>query len=217
MNIVLFGPPGAGKGTQAERLAQKLGLPHVASGDLFRYNLKNETELGLLAKKYMDRGDLVPDDDTVAMVRDRLEQPDCAEGVILDGFPRTVSQAKALLEMLDDMGRSLDAAINIEVGEEEVVRRLSGRRVCRDCGATYHVDFNPPQEAGVCDECGGELYQRDDDKPETIRNRLQVYLDQTAPLIGYYEEAGLLHEVDGEGDIKTVNEALLTVIEELDD
>ncbi len=216
MNIILLGPPGAGKGTQADLLQQELGLPHVASGDLFRYNLKNETELGLLAKQYMDRGDLVPDDVTIAMVRDRLEQPDCDDGVVLDGFPRTIPQAEALEEMLKDMRRTLDGAIYIKVAEDELVRRLSGRRICRECQTPYHVDFSPPQQEGVCDECGGELYQRDDDQPETVRNRLRVYFEQTAPLIDYYREAGLLYEVDGHGDIEAVNKALLEVIQELD-
>jgi adenylate kinase len=217
MNIILLGPPGAGKGTQADLLQQELGTPHVASGDLFRYNLKNETELGLLAKAYMDRGDLVPDDVTIAMVRDRLEQPDCENGVILDGFPRTIPQAEALSAMLQEMGRTLDGVLSIEVSEEDLVRRLSGRRICRDCQTPYHVDFNPPQQEGVCDECGSELYQRDDDRPETVRNRLRVYFEQTAPLIDYYHEAGLLHRIDGEGDIETVNKALLEVINGLSD
>lgn len=215
MNIVLLGPPGAGKGTQADLLQERLGIPHVASGDLFRYNLKNETELGALAKTYMNRGDLVPDDVTIAMVRDRLEQPDCEKGVVLDGFPRTIPQAEALSEMLEDMGRTLDGVISIKVSEEELVRRLSGRRICRECQTPYHVDFSPPRQEGVCDVCGGELYQRDDDKPETVRNRLRVYFDQTTPLIDYYREAGLLYEVDGKGDIDTVNKALLEVVERL--
>lgn len=215
MNIILLGPPGAGKGTQADLLQQELGIPHVASGDLFRYNLQNETKLGLLAKKYMDAGELVPDDVTIGMVRDRLEQPDCDDGVILDGFPRTIPQADALSELLEEMDRSLDGAINIEASQEELVRRLSGRRVCRNCGATYHVEFNPPEQESVCPECDGELYQRDDDKPETVRNRLKVYYEQTAPLIDYYRESSLLYTVDGEGDIETVNEALLEVINEL--
>lgn len=216
MTILLFGPPGAGKGTQAERLTETLGIPHIASGDLFRYNIKHETELGLLAKKYMDRGDLVPDNVTIAMVRDRLDCPDCKAGVILDGFPRTLRQAEALFGILDDLGRSLDGVINLKVSDEEIVRRLSGRRVCRNCGATYHVEFNSPAEQGVCDECGGELYQRDDDKPETIRNRLEVYKKQTSPLIKYYRELGLLHEVNGECPIDKVTADLLKVIRNFD-
>jgi adenylate kinase len=211
MHIVLLGPPGAGKGTQAEILSEQLGIPHIASGDLFRYN---ETDLGLLAKQYMDNGELVPDDVTIAMVGNRLEQRDAENGAILDGFPRTIPQAEALTEMLADMGQSLDGVLNIEVPEEEVVRRLSGRRVCRNCGATYHVDFNPPKEPGICDICGGELYLRDDDRPETVRNRLAVYQEQTTPLVDYYREAGLLHQIDGSGDIDTVNARLLEVIED---
>lgn len=217
MDIILLGPPGAGKGTQADLLEQELGFPHVASGDLFRYNLRNETELGLLAKKYMERGDLVPDDVTIAMVHDRLERPDCEAGVILDGFPRTIPQAEALAEMLGEMGRSVDGVINIEVGEDELVRRLSGRRICRECQTAYHVAFNPPEQPEVCNECGGELYQRDDDKPETVRNRLKVYFEQTAPLIDYYQDQDLLYEIDGKGNIEAVNRTLLEVIEGLED
>lgn len=212
MYLILLGPPGAGKGTQADRLQEQLGLPHVASGDLFRENLRNETELGLLAKQYMDRGELVPDDVTIAMVRERLERPDCAKGVILDGFPRTTAQAEALDRMLAEMGRKLDAVISFEVDEEEVVRRLSGRRICRQCQTPYHIEFDPPKRDGVCDRCGGELYQRDDDKPETVRNRLRVYLEQTAPLVEYYRKAGLLHTVDAMGDIDTVTQRLKAVI-----
>ncbi len=216
MYLVLLGPPGAGKGTQADRLQAQLGIPHVASGDLFRENLRNETELGRLAKQYMDRGELVPDDVTIAMVRERLERPDCAKGAILDGFPRTTAQAEALDQMLTDMGRKLDAVIFFEVDEEEVVRRLSGRRICRQCQTPYHIEFDPPKQDGVCDRCGGELYQRDDDKPETVRNRLRVYLEQTAPLIEYYRKAGLLHTVDAMGDIDTVTKRLKAVVHDLD-
>lgn len=209
MYLVLLGPPGAGKGTQAERLQEKLRLPHVASGDLFRENLRNETELGLLAKKYMDKGDLVPDDVTIAMVRDRLQQPDCDQGAILDGFPRTQPQAESLDRMLADMGRRLDGVLYIAVPDEKLVRRLSGRWICRQCQTPYHTIFSPPAQEGVCDACGGELYQRDDDKPETVRARLKVYHQQTSPLIDYYRQAGLLVEVDGAGDIETISTALL--------
>jgi len=215
MYLVLLGPPGSGKGTQAELLHEKLKLPHVASGDLFRENLKNETELGLLAKKYMDKGQLVPDDVTIAMVRERLQQPDCAQGVILDGFPRTLAQAESLDEMLAGMGRRLNGVLYLAVPDEELVRRLSGRWICSQCQTPYHTLFNPPAEEGICDLCGGELYQRDDDKPETVRARLKVYHRQTAPLIDYYRRAGLLVEVDGAKDIESVNAALLEAIRKL--
>jgi len=207
--LVLLGPPGAGKGTQAERLEKELHLPHVASGDLFREHLKNETELGLLAKEYMDRGDLVPDDVTIAMVRQRLQRPDCDQGAILDGFPRTQAQAQGLDRMLADMGRRLNGVLYIAVPDEELVRRLSGRWICRQCQMPYHTIFSPPAREGVCDVCGGPLYQREDDKPETVWARLKVYHEQTAPLIDYYRQKGLLVEVDGSGDIETVSAALL--------
>ena len=209
MYLVLLGPPGAGKGTQAERLEKELKLPHVASGDLFRENLKNKTELGLLAKEYMDKGDLVPDDVTIAMVRERLQRSDCEQGAVLDGFPRTQAQAQSLDRMLADMGRKLDGVLSIQVPDEELVRRLSGRWICRQCQSPYHTIFSPPAKEGVCDACGGALYQRDDDKPETVRARLKVYYQQTAPLIDYYRQAGLLVEVNGAGDIETVSAALL--------
>jgi len=209
MRLVLLGPPGAGKGTQAERLAKELNLPHVASGDLFRENLMNDTELGLMAKTYMDKGKLVPDDVTIAMVRDRLQRPDCQRGVILDGFPRTATQALGLDTMLADMGHSLDGVIYLSAPDEELVRRLSGRFLCRQCQTPYHTVFNPPCREGVCDACGGALYQRDDDKPETVRARLKVYRQQTAPLIDYYRQAGLLVEVGGVGDIETVGALVL--------
>ena len=215
MYLVLLGPPGAGKGTQAERLEAKLHLPHVSSGELFRENIKNETELGLLAKTYIDRGDLVPDDVTIGMIRERLMRPDCEQGAILDGFPRTQAQAEALDKMLAEMGRKLDGTLYIAVPDEELVRRLSGRWLCRQCQTPYHAVFDPPAKEGVCDACGGQLYQRDDDKPETVRARLKVYRRQTAPLIDYYRQAGLLVEVDASGDIKTVHTALLEAVHNL--
>jgi adenylate kinase len=208
MNLVLLGPPGAGKGTQAERLGEEFKLPHVASGDLFRENLKNKTELGLLASRYINKGELVPDDVTIAMIRDRLERPDYENGVILDGFPRTLAQAEGLKEILAGMGRTLDGVLYIAVPDEELVGRLSGRRICRRCQTPYHIQFNPPQEQGVCGTCGGDLYQRDDDKPETVRARLEVYHQQTSPLIDFYRQFGLLSEVDGSGDIENVSSAL---------
>ena len=208
MNLVLLGPPGAGKGTQAERLGEEFKLPHVASGDLFRENLKNKTELGMLASRYMTKGELVPDDVTIAMIRDRLERPDYENGVILDGFPRTLAQAEGLKEILAGMGRALVGVLYIAVPDEELVDRLSGRRICRRCQTPYHVQFNPPQEQGVCGTCGGELYQREDDKPETVRARLKVYHQQTSPLIDFYRQFGLLTEVDGSGDIEKVSSAL---------
>ncbi len=215
MYLVLLGPPGAGKGTQAERLEEELNLPHVASGDLFRENMKNETPLGLLARKYIDKGQLVPDDVTIAMVRERLQQPDCEDGAILDGFPRTLAQAESLDNMLADLGQKLDGVLYIAVPDEELVRRLSGRWICRQCQTPYHTLFSPPASEGVCDACEGELYQRDDDKPETVRARLKVYRQQTAPLIDYYRQAGLLVEVDGVGDIETVSKVLLEAVHNL--
>lgn len=210
--LILIGPPGAGKGTQAAMLEQTLGLKQVSSGDLFRENLKNETELGKLAKQYMDRGELVPDDVTIAMVKDRIARPDCARGVILDGFPRTLEQAKALDEMLAAQNSAIRLVPLLTVPDEELMERLTGRRVCRACGATYHVRFNPPKVAGVCDACGGELYQRSDDSPETVRNRLFVYYKQTSPLIGYYFAKGLLVKLDGQGPIAEVQQALVDAI-----
>ena len=212
MYLVLLGPPGAGKGTQAERLGKELHLPHVASGDLFRENLKNKTELGLLAEEFMGKGDLVPDDVTTAMVRDRLQRSDCDKDAILDGFPRTSVQAQGLDKMLADMGRRLDGVLYIAVPDEELVRRLSGRWICRQCQTPYHAVFSPPAKEAVCDTCGGVLYQRDDDRPETVQARLKVYHQQTAPLIDYYRQAGLLVEVAGTGDIETVSAALLEAV-----
>ncbi len=204
LDIILLGAPGSGKGTQAQHLCAELNLVHVASGDLFRENLKHETELGKLAKTYMDRGALVPDDVTVAMVRERLSRPDTAGGFVLDGFPRTLPQAEALTEMLEGLGRRLNGVLYIKVGDEEIVKRLSGRWICRNCQTPFHTLYNPPRQPGVCDVCGGELYQRDDDNPATVRNRLETFHRQTAPLIDYYEDQGLLVEVEGEGDVADV-------------
>ncbi len=210
--IILLGPPGVGKGTQAERLMARLGLPHVASGDLFREHLKAGTPLGLKARSYMDRGELVPDDITIGMVMDRLAQPDCVAGAILDGFPRTVAQAQALETALAQQGRAVEAVLYIRAPAEVLLARLSGRWTCQRCGAVYHVLFSPPREAGRCDECGGVLYQRPDDTPETHRRRIDVYQQQTAPLIAWYQARGLLQEIDGTLDIDGVTTALLTAL-----
>jgi adenylate kinase len=213
--LVLLGGPGAGKGTQAERLAENLGIPQVSTGDLFRENLKKETELGVLAKGYMERGELVPDEVTVGMVRERLARPDAAKGVILDGFPRTIAQAEALGELLTDLDSKLAAVPYIKVPEDVLLARLAGRRTCRACGAMYHDLFSPPQEKGVCDKCGGELYQRPDDTPETQKHRITVYFEQTAPLINYYQEKGLLVEVDGRPGIDQIQAELLDIVQGL--
>jgi len=212
--IVLLGPPGAGKGTQAQIIAEKYELVHVSSGDLFRENLKNETELGKLAQTFMKRGELVPDDVTIAMVRDRLSRPDCRNGALLDGFPRTPAQAEALAEMLKEFSGSVNLVPFISVPAEILVERLSGRWTCRKNGHVFHEKFNPPAIAGVCDLDGSELYQRDDDKPETVMNRIKVYQEQTAPLIAFYKENGLLAEVDGTESIEEVTTALLQAIDE---
>ncbi len=210
--IILMGPPASGKGTQAERLQEVLGLPHVASGDLFRYNLKNETGLGLKAKVYMDKGELVPDDVTIAMVLDRLTREDCARGALLDGFPRTLAQAEALDVALADNDNTIDLVLNIQVPTQELISRVTGRRLCRNCGASYHIEFKLPKEEGVCDRCGAELYQRDDDTEATARRRLEVYDAQTKPLIDYYGNKGSLVNVDGNKPIDEVTDALKTAI-----
>lgn len=204
MNIVFMGLPGAGKGTQAERIVATFGIPHISTGDMFRQAVREGTPLGLKAKEYMDKGLLVPDEVTVGIVRERLSQGDCAKGFLLDGFPRTVPQAEALDATLAEMGRRLDHVIYLDVRKETLLARLTGRRICRQCGATYHVVFNPPRQEGVCDKCGGELYQRDDDKEETVATRLEVNLAQTEPLLAYYEEKGLLRRVNGEQEIDAV-------------
>jgi adenylate kinase len=214
LNIVLLGAPGAGKGTQAELLAEYLHIPHVATGDLFREALKGDTPLGREAKAYMDRGELVPDAVTIAMVRERLAAPDSRAGVILDGFPRTVEQARALDEVLAERGQKVDLVAFIRVRPEELLRRLSGRWTCRDCGAVYHTLYNPPRQPGVCDVCGGPLYQRPDDRPETQARRIEVYLAQTSPLIEFYEKRGVLVEINGEQEIGQVQEDLRHAVEE---
>lgn len=209
--IVLLGVPGAGKGTQARFLESYLNIPQISTGDIFRYNLKSETELGLLAKSYMDRGELVPDDVTIRMVEDRLRQEDCQQGAILDGFPRNLVQAKALDAIVKPHG-GVSLAPLVYIEDEEAIERITGRRVCRTCGAVYHVKFNPPKREGICDVDGGELYQRDDDKVETARNRLYVYYKQTSPLIGYYFARCLLVELDGARPIDQVSDSLRHVI-----
>ncbi|MFC2015703.1 adenylate kinase [Chloroflexota bacterium] len=210
--LVLLGGPGAGKGTQAERLSIALGIPQVSTGNLFRENLKRETELGIMAKGYMERGELVPDEVTVGMVRERLGREDCACGAILDGFPRTVAQAEALDALLAGLDSRLSAVPYIKVPEDVLLDRLAGRWTCRACGAMYHQLFSPPATTGVCDRCGGELYQRPDDAPETQQHRIKVYFEQTAPLIDYYQGQGLLTEIDGRPGIDQVQTELLGAV-----
>lgn len=212
MRILLMGPPGAGKGTQAEKLTEILNIPHISTGDMFRKAIKEQTELGIKAKSFMDKGELVPDEVTVGIVKDRIEEEDCKNGFLLDGFPRTVVQADALGNMLEDLGIKLDSVINVEVPFEELIGRLTGRRICRSCGATYHMIFNPPKVEGVCDKCGGELYQRDDDTEETAKNRLEVYERQTAPLLEYYNKTGLLVNVNGNQLMEQVLAEILKVL-----
>jgi len=210
--IVILGPPGAGKGTQARRLCERLGVPHVASGDLFREHLKNDTDLGRLARGYIDRGGLVPDDVTIAMIRERLSRPDATVGALLDGFPRTRPQAEALDQMLADLGGKIDAVAVIRVGVPVLIRRLMGRLMCRAGGHIYHEDYNPPRRAGVCDIDGTELYQRSDDDEATVTHRIQVYLAETAPLIAHYRRRGVVAEVDGDQPIEAVTEDLLAAM-----
>ncbi|MGB8002474.1 MAG: adenylate kinase [Anaerobacillus sp.] len=204
MNIVLMGLPGAGKGTQAEKIVDKYGIPHISTGDMFRAAIKEGTELGLKAKSFMDNGDLVPDEVTIGIVGERLSKEDCEKGFLLDGFPRTVAQAEALENILADLGKKMHYVININVDKDILMERLTGRRICKECGATYHLVFNPPTEEGVCNRCGGELYQRADDNEETVQNRLDVNIKQTQPLLAYYEEKGYLKNIDGQQDIHRV-------------
>jgi adenylate kinase len=212
LNLILFGPPGAGKGTQAERLQGDFQLPYIATGDMLRRNVKEETALGKEAKAYMDAGDLVPDELIVAMAAERLQEEDAADGFILDGFPRTLAQAQALDEQLSKVNRRVTAALLISVPDEEVVRRLSGRRMCVKNGHNYHVEFDPPKHEGVCDQDGSRLVQRDDDKPEVIENRLRVYHEQTEPLVEYYDDRGLLRRIDGTRPATEVHDHIRAVI-----
>ena len=213
MKIIMLGAPGAGKGTQAKMLADKYKIPHVSTGDIFRANIKNGTELGTKAKVYMDQGMLVPDELTCDLVVDRIKQDDCKDGYILDGFPRTIPQAECLDKALDALNDKIDFAVNVEVPDENIIRRMSGRRACLSCGRTYHIVYNPPKEEGICDECKKELVLRDDDKPETVEKRLKGYHEQTQPLIDYYRNKGVLAEVDGTRDMQEVFTAITDVLE----
>ena len=210
--IILLGPPGAGKGTQAQAISETLRLPHISSGDIFRENLKKETELGKLAAGFMNKGELVPDDVTIAMIRERLSRPDCQAGALLDGFPRTPAQAVALSKMLEDLGGQVTAVPYISVPEPVLIERLTGRWTCRQAGHIFHEKYNPPQKPGLCDFDGSELYQREDDKAETVTRRIRVYLEQTKPLIDYYQQLGLLIEVDGTLPIEQVTANLLAAL-----
>lgn len=214
LRAVLLGPPGAGKGTQAVRLVEKYEIPHISTGDIFRKNIKEGTELGKKAQEYMNAGALVPDELVVDLVKDRLQQDDCKNGFLLDGFPRTIFQAEKLDEFLSESNQKMDIVINLKVEKEALVKRLTGRRVCKDCGASYHIVNIPPKKEGVCDICGGELIQRKDDNIETVENRINVYEEQTAPLIGYYKEAGSLVDFDGEASLDEVFDAIVKAIGE---
>ncbi len=209
MYAIILGAPGAGKGTQANILSQEMNLPHIASGDLFRQALETRTEVGLLAKSHIDKGELVPDEVTIKMILERINQPDCASGCLLDGFPRTLNQAEALDQALEERGKSIDKAIYIEVPNEALVKRLSGRRLCHTCQTPYHIINSPPKTSGRCDRCGGELYQRSDDREETVKNRLNVFFAQTLPILDYYKKQGKLITVNGNQGIKQVTECLL--------
>lgn len=212
MKIIMLGAPGAGKGTQAKKIADKYKIPHISTGDIFRANIKEGTELGLKAKQFMDQGLLVPDEVTIGMLLDRIHQADCENGYVLDGFPRTIPQAESLTKALGEMGEQIDYAIDVDVPDENIVNRMSGRRACLKCGATYHVTFAPPKKEGICDVCGSELVLRDDDKPETVQKRLSVYHEQTQPLIEYYKKAGVLHSVDGTQEMEAVFAGITAIL-----
>ncbi|MBO5473714.1 MAG: adenylate kinase [Lachnospiraceae bacterium] len=212
MKIIMLGAPGAGKGTQAKMIAEKYGVPHISTGDIFRANIKNGTELGMEAKKYMDQGLLVPDELTVKILLDRVANEDCKNGYVLDGFPRTIPQAEVLDKALTELGDKIDYAIDVDVPDENIVKRMGGRRACLSCGATYHIEHVPPKSEGICDKCGQELVLRDDDKPETVKNRLNVYHEQTQPLIEFYTKKGVLKAVDGTVDMKDVFAAIVEIL-----
>lgn len=214
MKIIMLGAPGAGKGTQAQMIADKYNVPHISTGDIFRANIKNGTELGMEVKKYMDQGLLVPDELTVKILLDRVAQDDCKNGYVLDGFPRTIPQANVLEEALNKLGDKIDFAIDVDVPDENIIRRMGGRRACLSCGATYHIEHVPPKAEGICDRCGKELILRDDDKPETVKNRLDVYHDQTQPLIEFYGKKGVLKKVDGTVDMQDVFAAIVSILGE---
>ena len=213
MKIIMLGAPGAGKGTQAKKIADRYNIPHISTGDIFRANIKNGTELGKKAKEYMDKGLLVPDELTLDLIMDRFKAEDCKNGYVLDGFPRTIPQAEVLDKALTELGDKIDYAINVDVPDENIIKRMSGRRACVTCGATYHIVHIPPKKEGVCDTCGSELILRDDDKPETVKNRLDVYHKQTQPLIDFYTEKGVLRSVDGTVDMKDVFAAIVAILE----
>lgn len=213
MKIIMLGAPGAGKGTQAKRIAAQYGIPHISTGDIFRYNVKNATELGMKAKEYMDQGLLVPDELTLELIMDRFTKDDCKNGYVLDGFPRTIPQAEALTAALAKQEDAIDYAINVDVPDEAIVSRMSGRRACLSCGGTYHVVFNPSKKDGICDVCGGELVLRKDDSPETVQNRLSVYHEQTQPLIDYYKKQDILKEVDGTKEMEEVFRSITDILE----
>ena len=215
MNIILMGLPGAGKGTQASEIVKKYPIPHISTGDMFRKAIREETELGKKAKSFMDRGELVPDEVTVGIVKERLSEDDAKKGFLLDGFPRTIDQAEALNDIMSDLNREIEAVINIEVPEEELMNRLTGRRICEKCGTTYHLVFNPPKVEGVCDLDGGKLYQREDDNPETVSNRLSVNVKQSKPILEYYDEKGILKNIDGSKDIDEVTNDVIDILDHL--